>query len=128
MIIANVLTRESVHSYKIFMLTGGHLTLTLFSRRGNYIKEVFMISRAINTLFYFYYILIILRIFLSWIPSIDWLSQPFAGIRAVVDPFLGIFRGIIPPIGMLDISPIVAIILLQVLQGVVVGFLNGLGI
>ncbi|MBD9222527.1 YggT family protein [bacterium] len=87
-----------------------------------------MISRAINTLFYFYYILIILRIFLSWIPSIDWLSQPFAGIRAVVDPFLGIFRGIIPPIGMLDISPIVAIILLQVLQGVVVGFLNGLGI
>ena len=97
-------------------------------RRGNYVKEVFMISRAINTLFYFYYILIILRIFLSWIPSIDWLSQPFAGIRAVVDPFLGIFRGIIPPIGMLDISPIVAIILLQVLQGVVVGFLNGLGV
>lgn len=87
-----------------------------------------MISRAINTLFYFYYLLIIIRIFLSWIPSIDWETQPFAGIRSIVDPFLGIFRGIIPPIGMLDISPIVAIILLQILQGVVVAFINSLGL
>lgn len=87
-----------------------------------------MISKAINNLFYFYYILIILRIFLSWIPSIDWQSQPFEGLIKIVDPFLGIFRGIIPPIGMLDISPIVAIILLQILQGVVVGFINNLGL
>ncbi len=87
-----------------------------------------MLSRAVSTLFYFYYLLIIIRIFLSWIPSIDWLSQPFAGIRSVTDPFLNIFRGLIPPIGMLDISPIVAIILLQILQGIIVGFLSGLGL
>lgn len=87
-----------------------------------------MISRAVNILFSFYYILIILRIFLSWIPSIDWQAQPYAGIRIATDSFLGIFRGIIPPIGMLDISPIVAIILLQLLQGFVVGFLNNLGL
>lgn len=65
---------------------------------------------------------------MSWIPSIDWDSQPFYGIRSVTDPFLNIFRGIIPPIGMLDISPVVAIILLQILQGFVVGFLNNLGL
>lgn len=87
-----------------------------------------MISKTINNLFYFYYLLIIIRIFLSWIPSIDWETQPFVGLRLVVDSFLGIFRGIIPPIGMLDISPIVAIILLQILQGVVVGFINSLGL
>lgn len=87
-----------------------------------------MISRAVNTLFYFYYLLIIIRIFLSWLPSIDWFQQPFAGIRSVTDPFLNIFRGIIPPIGMLDISPIVAIILLQILQGVIVGLLSGMGL
>lgn len=87
-----------------------------------------MISRAVGTLFYFYYLLIILRIFLSWVPCIDWMQQPFAGIRSVTDPFLNIFRGVIPPIGMLDISPIVAIILLQVLQGIIVGFLSGLGL
>lgn len=87
-----------------------------------------MLSRAVGTLFYFYYLLIILRIFLSWIPNIDWQAQPYQWMRSVTDPFLNIFRGIIPPIGMLDISPIVAIILLQVLQGVICGFLQGLGL
>lgn len=88
-----------------------------------------MITRAVNQLFYFYYILIILRIFLTWIPSIDWMQQPFNWLRSITDPFLNIFRGIIPPIGgMLDISPIIAIILLQILQGLVVGLLNGLGL
>ena len=88
-----------------------------------------MLSRTIGNLCYFYYILIIIRIFLSWIPNIDWQAQPFAWIRSVVDPFLNIFRGIIPPIGgMLDISPILAIILLQVIQGAVCGLLQGLGL
>lgn len=87
-----------------------------------------MIARAVNSLFYFYYLLIILRIFLSWLPNIDWYQQPFKGMQAITDPFLNIFRGIIPPIGMLDISPIVAIILLQILQSIVVGFLSGLGL
>lgn len=87
-----------------------------------------MISRTVGTLFYFYYLLIIIRIFLSWIPSIDWQTQPFFWIRSVTDPFLNIFRGIIPPIGMLDISPIIAIILLQILNGVICGFLQGRGL
>lgn len=87
-----------------------------------------MLSHAVATVFYFYYILIIIRIFLSWIPSIDWESQPFFAIRAVTDPFLNIFRNIIPPIGMLDISPIVALLLLNVVQGIIVGALNGLGL
>lgn len=88
-----------------------------------------MITRAINQLFYFYYILLIIRIFLTWIPSIDWNQQPFAWMRSVTDPFLNIFRGIIPPIGgVLDISPIIAIILLQIIQGLVVGLLSGLGL
>ena len=87
-----------------------------------------MISRTVGTLFYFYYLLIIIRIFLSWIPNIHWQTQPFFWIRSVTDPFLNIFRGIIPPIGMLDISPIIAIILLQILNGVICGFLQGLGL
>ncbi len=87
------------------------------------------ISRFVSQIFYFYYILIIIRIFLSWIPTIDWMQQPFNAIRSVTDPFLNIFRGIIPPIGgMLDISPILAIILLQLVQGLLVSFLVGLGL
>lgn len=87
------------------------------------------LSRAVSLLFYFYYLLIIIRIFLSWIPNIDWDQQPYRWTRSVTDPFLNIFRGIIPPIGgMLDISPILAIILLQILQGIIVGFLSGIGL
>ena len=88
-----------------------------------------MITRAVNLLLYFYYLLLIIRIFLTWIPSINWEQQPFAWVRSITDPFLNIFRGLIPPIGgMLDISPILAIILLQILQGVVVGMLSGMGL
>lgn len=88
-----------------------------------------MITKIINQLFYFYYILLIIRIFLTWIPSIDWNQQPFAWMRSVTDPFLNIFRGIIPAIGgVLDISPVIAIILLQIVQGLLVGFLSGLGL
>ena len=88
-----------------------------------------MISKVINQLFYFYYILIIIRIFLSWIPSIDWNQQPYTWIRSITDPFLNIFRGIIPPIGgVLDISPILAIILLQLVQGLLVGMISGMGL
>lgn len=87
-----------------------------------------MIAKTVANLFYFYYILIILRIFLSWIPSIDWYRQPFELIKNLCDPFLNIFRGVIPPIGMLDVSPIIAIVLLQILQGIIVGWLVGLGL
>ena len=88
-----------------------------------------MITKILNQLFYFYYILLIIRIFLTWIPSIDWQQQPYAWMRSVTDPILNIFRGIIPPIGgVLDISPILAIILLQIMQGLIVGMLSGLGL
>jgi len=88
-----------------------------------------MISRILNQVFYFYYILLIIRIFLTWIPSINWQQQPFTWMRSVTDPFLNIFRGIIPAIGgVLDISPIIAIILLQLVQGLLVGILSGMGL
>ena len=88
-----------------------------------------MVSKIVSQIFYFYYLLIIIRIFLSWIQTIDWNQQPFAWVRSITDPCLNIFRGIIPPIGgVLDISPIIVIILLQVLQGVIVGLLVNLGL
>ena len=87
------------------------------------------VTRIVSQLFYFYYIIIILRIFLSWIQTIDWEQQPYRFLSGITDPFLNIFRGIIPPIGgMLDISPIIAIILLQIMQGLIVGQLYRLGL
>lgn len=80
-------------------------------------------ARVLNNLFYFYFLLIMIRIFLSWIPSIDWFSQPFKSIREITDLYLDLFRRLIPPVGGLDFSPIIAIIALQIIQSFTVGLL-----
>ena len=87
-----------------------------------------MISRALFYFFQMYNLLIIIRILLSWIPSIDWESQPFNGVRAVTDPVLNVFRSVIPPIGGLDFSPVLAIIVLQIVEGILVNLVSGLGL
>jgi len=81
------------------------------------------VVQVVSNLFYFYFLLIIIRIFLTWIPSIDWSSQPFNAIAEVTDLYLNIFRRIIPPVGGLDFSPIIAIFVLEILQRVVVSAL-----
>ncbi|MCK9248764.1 MAG: YggT family protein [Solirubrobacteraceae bacterium] len=46
-------------------------------------------------------------------------------LREAVEPFLLIFRRVIPPLGPLDLSPIVAILLLQIGGGLVVDLVRG---
>ena len=46
-------------------------------------------------------------------------------LRSVCEPYLGLFRRFIPPIGAFDLSPIVAILVLTVGGGIVVGFIRG---
>ena len=61
-----------------------------------------------------YNLLITARILLSWFPQAQGVGalQPLYGIT---DPFLNLFRGVIPPIMGLDLSPIAAFFLLNVL-------------
>jgi len=68
-----------------------------------------------------YYIVLLARVFLSWFPL-----QPgtaLASIASIVyqltEPVMGPVRRIIPTIGMIDISPIVVFIGLQILQGAI---------
>ena len=74
------------------------------------------INSLIATIIYFYSILIVLRIFMSWIPSINWDAQPIKFIRIITDAYLDIFRRFVPPLGGLDFSPIVALLVLSFLQ------------
>jgi YggT family protein len=46
-------------------------------------------------------------------------------LRDVCEPYLRIFRRFIPPLGPLDLSPIVAIIVLRVVGGVIISILHG---
>ncbi len=59
---------------------------------------------------------ILIRVLLSWIPNLD-RSNPLVQLLAqVTDPVLEPARRIIPPIGGIDISPIVVLLLLRLLQ------------
>jgi len=85
-----------------------------------------MILHLINQIFYFYGILILIRIFLTWIPTIDWDAQPMKALRTITDVYLDLFRRIVPPFGGLDFSPIIAIIVLQILQVIITSFIGGI--
>lgn len=68
---------------------------------------------------------IIIYILMSWLPGLQ--ESKFGQIlEKIVEPYLSIFRRFIPTIGMIDISPIVALLALNFIQrGVfsVLGFL-----
>lgn len=78
------------------------------------------IANGINSIFNLFYFIIILRIFLSWIPSIDWDKNPWFTIKQVADSYLNLFRKFIPPVGMIDWSPIIAITVLILVQQVLI--------
>lgn len=69
-----------------------------------------------------YLILIFVRILLSWFPNVNWSNPFFSILSQLTDPYLNIFRSIIPPLGGIDLSPILGILLLQVVAGVLQGF------
>ncbi len=64
-----------------------------------------------------YSFLLIIRVLLTWFPSIDWSNGILSALCSITDPYLNIFRGVIPPIGGFDISSILAFLLLNFLQG-----------
>ncbi len=73
-----------------------------------------------NSFFQIYFLLILARCFLSFIPSINWYKQPFEGIKDATDLYLNLFRRLVPPIGGLDFSPIIAVIVLQILNYLII--------
>ena len=71
------------------------------------------IETILRLLFNIYFYMIIVYVLMSWLPN---LRENFIGelLAKLVEPYLSPFRRFIPPIfGMLDISPIVALFILQ---------------
>ena len=63
-----------------------------------------------------YSLLLIIRVLLSWFPNLDWSNPILTTIGSITDPYLNAFRGIIPPIGGLDLSAILAFIALNLME------------
>ncbi|HET6351886.1 MAG TPA: YggT family protein [Coriobacteriia bacterium] len=74
-----------------------------------------MLVNVLDRVLYFYSTLIIIYVLMSWFPVSGVFEEIYRVLGSVCEPYLGLFRRIIPPIGMIDISPIVAILVLNVL-------------
>ena len=59
------------------------------------------------------------------IPYSKWSSATLGFLRDVTEPYLGLFRRFIPPIGPVDVSPIVAILVLQIVGRLIIGLIHG---
>nr|QCI08081.1 hypothetical protein [Plumaria plumosa] len=62
-----------------------------------------------------YLILILLKLSLAWFPTVNWYNEPFCSLNRLTDPYLKLFRGTIPMIFGMDMSPMLGIIFLQCL-------------
>jgi YggT family protein len=87
------------------------------------------VADYVSALFVVYLILIFIRVLLSWIPRMPYnpyLRAAVGFVEETTDPYLNVFRRFIPPIGgRLDISPILAIVVLLIAQGIIVALIRG---
>jgi YggT family protein len=63
-----------------------------------------------------YSLILLVRVLLSWFPNMDWSNPVLSTVSSITDPYLNAFRGLIPPIGGLDLSAILAFLALNLGQ------------
>ncbi|MCW6049851.1 YggT family protein [Microcoleus sp. A2-C5] len=72
-----------------------------------------LLATTLSTFVQIYVALMIVRVLLSWFPNINWYDPPFSILSQLTDPYLNLFRSIIPPLGGIDFSPLIAFFVLQ---------------
>jgi YggT family protein len=89
---------------------------------GNYVSALFFVYAAIIIV----YILLNMMFSLGLRPPYSRALNSVLGfLRDVSEPYLRIFRRVIPPMGVIDFSPWVALIVLYALRAVIVGAIQG---
>jgi YggT family protein len=90
------------------------------------------IANYVNALFEVYIVLIFVYILVNLLfsfgvrtPYARWSDALLNFLRDVCEPYLKIFRRFIPPIGMFDLTPMIAIILLVIVRTIVVNAIAG---
>jgi len=94
---------------------GVYASLALLADTASSLQSFVTVFVAIYVLLIFAYVLL------------SWIQLPYSGIAATVRsfldevcrPYLGLFRGRIPSLGPLDLSPIVAVVVLLVAERIV---------
>ena len=90
------------------------------------------VANYVEKLALVYLVLIFIRIILSWIPRIPYnryLAAFLKFVTDVTDPYLNLFRRVLPPVrmgpGALDLSPIVATFVLIIVSSIVADLIRG---
>jgi YggT family protein len=90
------------------------------------------VASYVQALFQVYILLILLYVLLNLLfgfglrpPYSRWSDVVLGFLRDICEPYLRLFRRLIPPIGMFDITPIIAIFVLVIVQRLVVGLIAG---
>ncbi|KAA0966589.1 YggT family protein [Sporosarcina sp. ANT_H38] len=82
-----------------------------------------LLHNGIASVIQIYSVLLIIYILMSWVPASR--ETKFGKIlEKIAEPYLGFFRKFIPPLGMIDISPIVGIFALSLISNGVTAIFN----
>lgn len=87
-----------------------------------------MISFLVTLFFRAIYLIILTVVLLSWIQIFDRRKEPLATLVRIYEIIMRPFRAVIPPIGMIDISPMIAFIVLQIFEFAIVRTLMSIGL
>ncbi|QDZ23582.1 hypothetical protein A3770_10p61000 [Chloropicon primus] len=73
-----------------------------------------LLCKALANFLAFYTLILFVRVLLTWFPNIDWDKNPWLTLRQITDPYLNIFRNMVPPLmGQIDLTPIVGFLVMQ---------------
>lgn len=73
-----------------------------------------LIAQSLAAFLQIYLVLLFIRVLLSWFPNLNWHNPPFSFLSQVTDPYLNLFRSIIPPLGGIDFSPMLGFFALSI--------------
>jgi len=101
------------------------MTLVLAITRNDVANYVSAVFEVYIVLIFIYILLNLLFSFGMRLPYSRWSDMLLNFLRDCSEPYLRIFRKFIPPIGAFDFSPMIAIILLYIVQSLIVNAIRG---
>jgi YggT family protein len=72
-----------------------------------------VLYQIVNGFISFYTLLILVYVLMSWIRPSGGLLEVYRVLGTLVEPYLGLFRRIMPSTGMIDLSPLVGLLVLE---------------
>ena len=90
----------------------------------------YALIRAISLVFTALWWIVLIDVILTWVPQVDRRHPIVVIIRRITEPLYRPIRNIVPPIrmgaGAIDITPVILLLLLSLLQRVLIGVVRGL--